>query len=183
MKIKILQPIFFLFFLSSILSAQIQYVSFGGTIGGGEISGNHSPVTCLNTNIFIDVIPWFSDGMFSFRTGFQYAQKIEKFLPENRTNRYSPFIKSYWTKGVLKNLLSETFYVEGGVGLTILNDRVFNDKNIWNTGVSFNALGAIDLRKPNSDGISLGLGIDYGLTFTGTNTDYYSIYAQIQYYP
>ncbi len=181
MKIKILQSIFALFFISSVSSAQIQYVSFGGTVGGGEISGNFSPVTSLNTNIFIDAIPWFSDGMFSFRTGFQYAQKIEKFLPENKTKRYYPFIKSYWIKGVLKHLLSETFYLEGGVGLLILNDRVFNDN--WNAGASFSTMAAIDLRKPNSDGISLGLGLDYGLTFTGTNTDYYSIYAQIQYYP
>jgi hypothetical protein len=183
MKIKLLQSIFFLFFLSGISSAQIQYVSFGGMVGGGEISGNFSPVTSLNTNLFIEAIPWFSDGMFSFRTGFQYAQKIEKFLPQNKTNRYYPFIKSCWLKGVLKQLLSETFFLEGGAGLLILNDRVFNDNNNWNAGVSFNALAAIDLRKPNSDGISLGLGVDYGLTFTGTNTDYYSIYAQIQYYP
>ncbi len=183
MKNKLFQSILFIFFISATSFAQIEYVSFGGSLGIGEIHGNSSPVTSAGTNLFIDAVPWFSDGTFSFRAGFLYAQKVERFLPENRTGRDYPFIKSYWLKGMLKQLFSKTVYLEEGIGLILLNDRTFSDVNSWLAGTSFNALAAIDLRDINSAGVSLGIGIDYGLTFTGTTAGYYLIYGQIQYFP
>ncbi len=183
MKNKLLQSILLLFILSSSAYSQIQYVSFGANAGFGEIRGNSPSVSSFGTNLFVDFIPWFSDGTLSIRTGFLYAQKIEKFLPENRTGRYYPFIKSYWLKANLKQILTEKVYVEPGAGVIILNDRTFGDTNKWELGVSFNALVGWDLRKINSDGISVGLGLDYGISFTGTTAGYYLMYAQIQYYP
>ena len=183
MKTKLFQSILFIFILSSVSYSQIQYVSFGGYLGFGEIRGNSSPVTSAGVNIFIDAIPWFSDGTFSIRAGFLYAQKVEKFLPENRLGRDYPFIKLYSMKGILKQLLSPTLYLEQGVGVILLNDRTFSDVNTWQAGASFNALAGIDLRDINSAGFSLGLGIDYGITFTGTTAGYYMIYGQVQYYP
>jgi hypothetical protein len=183
MKNKLLQSILFTFILSSITFAQIEYVSFGGYLGMGEIRGNSSPVTSAGTNLFIDVIPWFSDGTFSIRTGFLYAQKVERFLPENRTGRDYPFIKSYWMKGMLKQIFSQTFYLEEGAGIIYLNDRTFSDVNSWQVGTSFNALAGIDLRDINSSGFSVGFGLDYGITFTSTTAGYYLVYGQLQYFP
>lgn len=183
MKIKLLQSVVFIFLLAGVSYSQIQYASFGGSIGIGEIQGNSSPVPSLGANVFVDMIPWFSDGMFSIRAGFLYAQKVEHFLPENRTGRYYPFIKSFWMKGVLRQLMSENIFLEEGAGLILLNDRTFGDVNSWEAGASFNAMGGIDFRELNSGGITVGLGLDYGITFTGTTASYYLLYAQIQYYP
>lgn len=183
MKNKLFQSLLLILGLSSISLAQIQYASFGTNIGIGEIHGNSLPVTSAGINIYIDAIPWFSDGAFSIRTGFFYAQKVEKFLPENRAGRFYPFIKSYWLKGMLRQLLSPTVYMEEGAGVILLNDRTYSDSNSWQIGTSFNALAGLDLRKINEGGITVGLGIDYGITFTGTTSGYYLIYGQIQYFP
>jgi len=183
MKIKLLLPILFLILYSTYFYAQIEKISFGSSIGLGEIRGNSASVSSLGANIFIDVIPWFSDGNFSIRTGFLYAQKVEYFLPENRTGRYYPFIKSYWLKGELKQILSENFYLEQGAGIIVLNDRTFSDTNAWEFGASFNALAGLDLRNNNLRGVCLGIGFNYGLTFTGTTAGYYLFYTQIQYFP
>lgn len=183
MKTKLFQLILFIFILCSVSLAQIEHASFGGNVGFGEIRGNSAPVTSFGTSLFIDVIPWFSDGTLSIRTGFLYAQRVEKFLPENRQGRYYPFIKSFWLKGILKQVLSPTIYLEEGAGIILLNDRTFSDINYWEAGVSFNALIGLDLRNINSDGISVGIGLDYGITFTGTTAGYYLVYGQLQYFP
>ena len=81
MKLNLLQSILFDAFIS-ISYSQIQYVSFGGYMGIGSIKGNSTPVTSLARTYFVDVIPWFSDGMISIRGGFLYAQKLEKFFPK-----------------------------------------------------------------------------------------------------
>ena len=183
MKHRLLLLLIFLVLISSVSFGQIQYSSFGGYVGLGTIRGNSAPVTSAGANLYIDLVPWFSDGSVSIRAGFLYAQKVEKFIPENRLGRYYPFIKSFSLKGVLKQLLNSTFYLEQGAGLIALNDRTFVDTNTWEAGASFNALAGADLRSINSSGVSIGLGLDYGITFTGTTASYYLIYAQIQYYP
>ena len=69
--------------------------------------------------------------------------------------------------------------------MILLNDRTFGDVNKWEPGANFNALAGIDFRGDgsSSSGISIGLGLEYGITFTGTTASYYTIHAQIQYYP
>lgn len=172
-----------LFFLYAGLNAQIESVSFGGSVGFGTIHGNSPSVSSAGVNLFLDVVPWFSDGDVSLRAGFLYAQKIEKFLPENRTARYYPFIKQYSLKGFINQKISPFFYLEQGAGLIYLNDRTFGDVNIWEVGASFNVLAGLDWKDINNKGFALGLGLEYGITFTKTTAGYYLIYGQLQYYP
>ena len=180
---RLLQILLLILIFYSISSAQIEYVSFGGKIGIGDIQGNSTPVTSAAAGFFVDAIPWFSDGSFSLRAGFLYAQKLEKLIPENRMGRYYPFIKSFSLNGNLRQPWTSTIFIEEGAGLIFLNDRTFGDVNTWEAGANFNALAGIDLRDMNSSGISLGLGMEYGITFAGTTASYYTIHAQIQYYP
>ncbi|MFA7229514.1 MAG: hypothetical protein WC061_10805, partial [Melioribacteraceae bacterium] len=63
-----------------------------------------------------------------------------------------------------------------------LNDRTFSDVNLWEVGVGFNFLCGYDFRKTGPSGFSIGLGIDYGVTFTHTTASYFLIYLQSQYY-
>ncbi|MEW6507968.1 MAG: hypothetical protein AB1432_09515 [Bacteroidota bacterium] len=160
-------------------SAQIKSVNAGVSIGLGEVKGNSPSVTSLGSMFYLDLVPWFADDL-TFRMGFTYSQKLERFLPESRKLRYYPFIKSYYIKGVLRVDLNELFYVEQGVGLNYLNDRTFGDINEWEPGASFNILYGIDFSESDRKGIHLGLGLDYGLTFTKTSASYYLIYVQIQ---
>lgn len=183
MNLKLLQSFIIAFVFTSSVYSQIKYVSFGTSAGIGGIKGNSPSVTSAGFNFYADLIPWFSEGSISIRTGFFYSQKVEKFLPENRAGRYYPFLKSFWIKGMLKEILDDTFYLEQGVGIIYLNDRTFNDTNFWEPGVSFDAVFGMDLRKNNSPGISIGGGLDYGITFTATAASYYLFYIQLQYYP
>jgi hypothetical protein len=166
-----------IFSISSI--GQIKSVSGGAKIGLSEIQGNSPSVTSLGIGFYFDFVPWFSDEL-TFRTGFIYAQKLEHFLPENRMQRYYPFIKSFSLEGVLKVDLNQLLFLEQGVGLIYLNDRTFGDINEWEPGAVFHVLSGIDFSDDESDGIRLGLGLEYGITFTKTNASYYLIYVQIQ---
>ncbi|MCX6168903.1 MAG: hypothetical protein NTX65_06175 [Ignavibacteriales bacterium] len=179
MKIK---PIFFfLLFIVKIASAQIESLSIGGSLHLGSISGNSPSVSSIGATFFIDFYPWFEHDV-SFRSSFTYSQIVEKFLPENRTGKYYPFIKFFSLKGFIRQDFAFPFYIEEGAGFIYLNDRTFSDVNLWEAGIGFNALVGFDFRKINSNGFSLGLGIDYGITFTHTTANYFLVYLQSQYY-
>lgn len=181
MILKFVQIFFPLVILSSSVSAQINSVSFGGSLHLGNIRGNSPSISSFGGTIFIDFIPWFENDV-SFRTSFTYSQMVEKFLPENRTGRYYPFIKVFSLKGFIRQDFSFPFYLEEGAGIILLNDRTFGDVNAWDTGAGFSALFGYDLRKTGTTGLSLGLGIDYGVTFTKTTASYFLVFLQTQYY-
>lgn len=107
---------------------------------------------------------------------------VEKFLPENRTGRYYPFLKIFSIKGFIRQDFFFPFYLEEGAGFIYLNDRTFSDVNVWEIGIGFSALAGYDFRKINTNGFSLGLGIDYGITFTQTTANYFLVFLQTQYY-
>lgn len=162
------------------LQAQFQINGAGISAGIGQISGNSAPVTSLAGNLFFDFSLWFSNYV-EFRTGILYARKIEYFLPENREGRYYPFIKSFSLKGVIQQKISGNFFMEEGAGIIYLNDRTFSDTNVWEPGVTFSVLGGIDFTDGFSSGVKLGLGLDYGITFTKTNASFSIINLQMQY--
>ena len=107
---------------------------------------------------------------------------VEKFLPENRAGRYYPFIKSFSFKGFIRQNFSYPFFLEEGAGLIYLNDRTYSDVNLWEVGAGFSVLFGYDFRSAGTKGLSLGLGIDYGVTFTQTTANYFLVYLQTQYY-
>jgi hypothetical protein len=179
MKIRRLQTKIFLILFTSLTYGQIKSVSFGTSLGLGEIQGNSAPVTSLGVNLFVDFVPWFSNYL-TIRSGFTYAQKLEHFLPENRMGRYYPFIKSFSVKGILRVELNNLLYVEQGAGIIYLDDRTFSDINEWEPGAVFNLLCGIDFSQNILNGIRLGLGLEYGIAFTKTNASYYLISIQIQ---
>jgi hypothetical protein len=172
--------IFFLF-ITKISSAQIESPAIGGSLHLGSINGNSPSVSSIGGTLFFDFCPWFEHDV-SFRVSFTYSQMVEKFLPENRTSRYYPFIKTFSLKGFIRQDFSFPFYIEEGAGLIYLNDRTFSDVNVWETGIGFNALVGYDFRKINTNGFSVGLGIDYGITFTHTTANYFLVFLQTQCY-
>lgn len=181
MKLRFTQIIFLLIIFSAIANAQIHSFSAGGSLHVGSISGNSPSVASLGASVFIDFYPWFEHDV-SFRFAYSYSQKVEYFLPENRTGRYYPFIKVLSLKGFLRQDFSYPLYLEEGAGIIYLNDRTFSDVNSWQVGTSFAALAGYDFRKTDSNGLSIALGLDYGITFTQTTASYYFIFLQTQYY-
>jgi len=178
---KIQFTIVMLLLVTAFSKAQIHSPSLGTSIHFGNFSGNSPSISGLGGSVFFDFYPWFEDDV-SFRASFTYSQMVEKFLPENGSGKYYPFIKIFSLKGFFNQYLSPSIYIEEGAGLIYLNDRTFSDVNIWEFGVGFSALVGYDFRKNNLNGFSLGLGIDYGVTFTKTTANYFLIFLQTQYY-
>ena len=178
---KIFYIIITLVVLSVDSKAQIQSPSLGGSIHIGSISGNSPSISSLGGSVFFDFYPWF-ENIVSFRASFSYSQMVEKFLPENRSGKYYPFIKYYSLKGFTRQTFPSQIFLEEGAGFIYLNDRTFSDVNIWEVGVGFSALAGYDFRNNNLNGFSLGLGVDYGVTFTHTTANYFLIFLQTQYY-
>lgn len=180
-----MKPLLFILFLSLIFTvnsnAQFSSVSIGGYAGLGSIKGNTSSQTSFAGNVFIDVSPSLFSTL-TFRLNYLYARKIEYFLPEDRTNRYYPFIKAVSLKGLIKQYLSDNLYIEEGFGFLYLNDRTISDVNDWNFGIVFNLLGGINFREHSSTGFALGAGTEYGLTFTNSTASYLQAHLQLQYF-
>ena len=175
--------LFVLFFAGgiSVLSAQPVTLSVGGSIGLGQIKGNTPSLTAFEGSIFIDAAPSFFDD-FSLRLGYMYEQKVEYFLPENRTGKYYPSLRAFSLKAVLSQSISYNVYLEEGLGAIMLNDRTLIEDSKWNAGAGFHALIGLDLRDGESKGFRLGVGTDYGIAFTDANASYSNIYIQVQYY-
>ncbi len=170
-----------MFLITGIAVAQISSPAIGASFHLGDIQGNSASVASTGATFFFDFYPWFENDV-SFRAGFTYSQKVEKFLPENRTGRYYPFIKFFSLKGFIRQDISFPVYLEEGAGIIYLNDRTFSDTNLWEVGVGFNFLCGYDFRKIGSRGTTIGLGIDYGVTFTNSTANYFLFYAQVQYH-
>lgn len=170
-----------MFISVSATKAQINSFNVGGSIHIGNIAGNSPSVTSLGSTVFFDFYPWFENDV-SFRFGYSYSQKVEHFLPENRTGRYYPFLKILSLKGFIRQDFSFPLYLEEGAGIIYLNDRTFPDVNNWQIGTSFSASVGYDFRKVESSGFCMSLGLDYGVTFTQTTTNYFLVFLQTQFY-
>lgn len=165
----------FLFFSTSTF-AQLNNISVGGGIGLGSIIGNLPTQTSFGAKLFIEAEP-FIEPFNSLQFNFIFAQKLEKILPENRTNKYYPFVKNFSLTANSEQLLSENFFVGEGFGFLILNDRTFDDVNTWNYGLAINFFVGTKL----SPKTLLTLNLDYGLTLTNTNASFVLFMLQAKY--
>ncbi|MBN2572014.1 MAG: hypothetical protein JXA68_07795 [Ignavibacteriales bacterium] len=175
------KSIIIIFVLSTISNiAQFNLIGIGGNIGISQMVGNFPSQTGLSGTLLIDVEPDFL-GEFYFRFNFTYIKKLEYFLPDEDENKYYPFEKTIAGRILMKQDVSGFFFVEEGLGVLVLNDRTFSDINEWNFGVVFNLQLCTDLRENKKDGFILGIGSEFGATFTNTNAGYYSIFFQTKY--
>ena len=165
--------LFFLIVFNSISFPQISEFGIGAGLGLGSIKGNLPSQTALNGGLVFE-FPSIFDDFYSFQLSIQYAQKVERFLPENRIGRYYPFIKFITLKPVIRQFFNNNFYTEEGLGLVYLNDRTYSDYDTWNYGMSLHLLGGINI----NNSFDLGLKIDYGLTFNNTTASYFLVTAQ-----
>ncbi|HEX2865798.1 MAG TPA: hypothetical protein VHO03_02090 [Ignavibacteriales bacterium] len=177
---RILLVFIFLFLFSKTILPQINSMSAGGYIGLGSVKGNSPSQTSFNTTIFLDVQPEFMNRS-SLRLSLIYGRKIEALLPQSVYDRYFPFVKGISLKVTTKQRFQNLFYTEETIGPLLLNDRTFSDVNSLDLGLSFSFLAGLDFRT-DARGMALGLGTEYGLTFTNTLASYFALYLQAQYY-
>lgn len=153
--------------------------SAGVFAGGGLIAGNSFSQGSFSFSVFIEsdfeIIPNVTP-----RLSLLYAQDFNAILPDTRDKYYS-FLKGISLKGITTQYFEHNIFLEEGVGLLALNDRMFSDTNVWDYGTVLSVLIGLDFRNFNLKGIKLGLGTEYGLTFNNTLANYYSLHLQFHY--
>lgn len=169
-----------IFLIGNLAHAQTTIMELGAGLGIGSIKGNSPSLTSFSGNIFIGYNPKFLEDI-TFRVNFLFARKVEYFLPEDRTDRYYPFIKAFAFTGVINQPLSNNFFFEEGLGFILLNDRTFSDTDAWDFGIVGNFVVGIHLWDYDKKGFTLGLGTEFGNTFTNSTASYFIFYFQTRY--
>ncbi len=170
--------IILLFLVPSNLMAQNKF-GFGVDLGGGSMGGNFISQGAFTSSIFVEANPGLGKN-FITRLSFLYISDVNILFTQSY-GRYNSFIKGFSLKGIATQNLSGNFYFDEGLGPIILNDRTFQNTNVWDVGAAFSVVGGIDLRNENENGFKLGLGVEYGLTFTNTTVRYISLYLHAEY--
>ncbi|MCL5028457.1 MAG: hypothetical protein M1480_05485 [Bacteroidetes bacterium] len=171
--------IFFFILFSSNLKAQ-NNIGIGLNLGGGSIGGNLTTLVGFTSGLFVEGNPGFSSNLI-FRLSFIYITDSNILFPKNSSRNF-PFIKGFTLKGIESQNILKNIYIEEGLGILILNDRTFENINVWDLGAAFSVLPGIDFRDELNKGFKLGVGTEYGLTFTNTNVWYFSVHLQTEYY-
>lgn len=177
-KIVILSLSFF--FISRLSYAQTANMEIGAGLGIGSIKGNSPSITSLSWNVLLGYKPAFLKG-FTFRVNFLFARKVEYFLPQNRTDRYYPFIKAFNILGFIEQPLTDNLFLEEGLGFVLLNDRTFSDVDAWDFGIAGNFLLGAHLTDDYNKGVTVGIGAEFGNTFTNSSAGYFNFYLQARY--
>ena len=169
--------VFIIILLTAYLNIRGQ--SAGATLGGGLISSNSPSVTSYSATFFLESPIIYNS--FSMRLSFLYAADYNQILP-NSTIQYNPFIKGVSLKGITTQNFSGSYYLDEGIGLLIINDRIFSNTDFIDYGFVMSIGAGFDLRNDNPTGFRIGAGVDYGFTFTNTYAKYFSLHLMGQYF-
>lgn len=170
--------VFLVFLFNFCIYAQMD-VSAGVYAGGGVISANSPTQGAFTSSVFVESYLNPSDYL-SVRLSFIYATDFNSLVPESR-NQYYPSVKGISLKGIYTFYLNYNLYIEQGLGIATLNERIYSDRNNWDYGAIASLLAGIDLRQNTLYGFKIGLGMEYGLTFFNYSIQYYSIHFLAQY--
>lgn len=168
---KSIKKILFLVFLSIHIHAQISNTHIGGGFGFGSIAGNSPGQSAYNSNLFIG-LQTSATGEVIFRLNYLYASKLNSILPENRQDRYYPFMHIVNLTASLDQPISESFYIQGGVGPLVIYDRIFHDEEFFDIGIAVDAGIFFNIIKSSDSKLDLGLTGSFGETFTNSLASY-----------
>lgn len=178
MNKKIFSTAALILFITSINFAQNDF-SIGGYLGGGSLSSNSPSEGSFGTTFFVQVdVPIFSE-VFP-RVSFIYNRDFSSLIPDSRQT-YFPYLQGFSFKGVTSQYFDSKIFLEQAVGVLVLNDRTFIDRDSWEYGIVLSFVGGFDLRNYDLKGFKIGAGVEYGLTFTGNLPQYFNLYLQFQY--
>ena len=165
--------------LSTSIYSQVNSVSLGISTGVGEIKSNAPSQTSFAVGGFVELSPSFWNGV-DFRFDYTFMRKADYLFPDKNTERYYPSMHALSIKAITRQLLSEKFFLEKGIGPLFLNDQTFSDMSTWNYGVcGWFSLG-LDIKNISDLPITLAIGGHFGLTFTNETPSYFIYTLQAQ---
>lgn len=114
------------------------------------------------------------------RLSIMLMKEINSIIPADKTTYY-PEMLSILFSGITSQYFDSRIYFEQSIGILVLNDKSFIDRNRWEYGSSLSFLAGFDKRDFNLKGWKTAIGTEYGLTFTGALPNYLNLYLQFQY--
>ncbi|MDP2303195.1 MAG: hypothetical protein Q8N03_12320 [Ignavibacteria bacterium] len=165
---------------SNLVRAQITSVNVQS--GFGIIEGNIPSTYSWNVSAAVDLRVILIKEI-NLRVSFLFGQDINGLLPDDRISKYYPSIKGASVKILAEQLLTEFFFIEEGIGVLMLNDKTFIDRDEIAYGVIFSGIIGYKLSKETEDksGFSIGIGGEYGITLTNTTPSIGSTFFFLKY--
>jgi len=178
---NIKKTIILLMLSSASVFSQFNEIHFGGGFGIGAISGNSPSQSAYSNSIFIG-LKHASTGEIIFRANYVYASKINSVLPENRTGKYYPFQHIFAVTGSMNQNIS-SFYLQGGIGPLLIQDRIFAGEIQTDFGLMISAGIYITAFSFTDSKIDFGLTGNFGETFTNSLASFYLYQMNFVYFP
>lgn len=165
---------------STFLYGQIKSINVQS--GFGIIEGNIPTTYSWNASIGLDLRIKIVKEI-DLRFSFLFGQDINGLLPDDRISKYYPSIKGASIKILAEQLLTEYFFIEEGIGVLMLNDKTFIDRDEIAYGVIFSGIIGYKLSKKTEDesDFSIGVGVEYGITLTNTTPSMGSTFFFLKY--
>jgi hypothetical protein len=175
-KIKI-----FLLICSVIISNSFSQTRFsvGSKVGYSSFNSSSPSVNGFTINFYVQADQPLFEEVYP-RLSLSLMKEINSILPSDKTPYY-PQLLALSFSGVTAQYFDSRVYLEEAVGLLLINDKTFSDRNLCNYGVALSFLAGFDIRNFNLQGWQIGVGIEYGLTFNGYLPSYLNFYLQFQY--
>lgn len=176
MKIKI-----FLFICLLIISNSFSQTRFsvGSRIGYSSFSSSSPSINGFIFSLYAQTDQSLFEEVYP-RLSLSLMKEINSILPSDKTPYY-PQLISISFSGVTAQYFDSRIYLEESVGVIVVNDKSFIDRNSWEYGVLLSFLAGLDMRNFNLQGWQTGIGAEHGLTFSGLLPSYLNFYLQFQY--
>jgi hypothetical protein len=166
-------------------SAEAQFIKLtkvGAGVGMGVLKGNTAEEFGYSAQASFDFKMWFTEKYY-FRGAAYYTRKFSILLPEDRFGRNYPYLQGFSLKFMGEQLVTTHISIEGGGGLTVINDRSYPEVDEWSlgSGISFHAVFYFYDKTIETKGFSLHAGVEWNVGFFNTNPEMNTIQAQLHY--
>lgn len=162
--------------------SQGQITSTYLSAGGGIMNANSQAVDAWFSSLGFDYHSEILSG-FDLRLGLLYLKDYRSILPKQRTIKYLSYLRGVTAQLLLSRNITSVSNIEYSFGLLYLNDRIYSDKNEHTYGAVFSASIGLDLfdRMFSARGFVVGVGSEYGFTFTKTQPKYGCVFIRLKY--
>lgn len=170
-----------LFFCLIIIATSISQTRFsvGSNLGYSNFSSSSPKINGFVVKIYLQTDQPLFEEVYP-RLSISLLKDIKSILPSDKTPYY-PQLISLSFSGVTAQYFDSRIYLEESVGVIVVNDKSFIDRNSWEYGVLLSFLAGLDIRNFNLQGWQTGIGVEHSLTFSGLLPSYLNFYLQFQY--
>ena len=139
--------------ISGVINAQFKLRSVNISVGVGSIQSASPNLTTFD---FQSGIEFSTNQKLNYKINYFYSRKVEYFLPENRSNKYYPFVSGLSALVGLTQMNGK-FIFDEGLGATYVNNGIFNSGSNYSMGLAFSFSARLILHQSRKKGWEIGI--------------------------